>query len=83
MKARLDGTRTNLEICGANGIHFKSKYCEHQTEAVIENEFSKILCNFTVQTDHLITTRKPCMILIDKEHHEYQKIDFAILCRGC
>ena len=83
MKTRLDGTRTNLEICGANGIHVKSKYSEHQTEAVIENYLCKTFCNVTVQTDHLITTRKPCMILIDKEHHKYQKIDFVILCRGC
>ena len=72
------GRRIHLEICGSNGIHVKSKWYEHQPEAVIENDFCKILWDFTVQTDHFITARKPDKIFLDKEHHEYQIIDFAI-----
>ena len=77
------GRRTNLEIYGVNGIHGKSKYCEHQTEVVIENDFCKILWDFTVKTDHLITARRPRMVFIDKEHQKYQTIDFIILCCRC
>ena len=45
---------------------------------VIENDSCKILWDFTVQTDHFLTARRPDMIFIDKEHHECQTIDFAI-----
>ena len=74
----LIGRRIHWEICGANGVHVKSKWYEHQPEAVIENDFCKILCDFTVQTDHFIIARRPDMIFIYKEHHECQIIDFTI-----
>ena len=54
------------ENCRANGIHDKSKWYEHQPEAVIENESCKILWDFTVQTDHFITARRLDMILLIK-----------------
>ena len=60
------------------GIHVKSKWYEHQSEAVIEHDSCKTLWEFTVQTDRFITARRPDMILIDKKHHECQIIDFAI-----
>ena len=65
------GRRIHLGICGANGIHVKPKWREHQSEAVIENDLCKIL-----QADHFIATRRPQVIVIDKEHHECQIIDF-------
>ena len=37
-----------------------------------------MLWDFTVQTDHFITARRPDIIFIDKKHHECQIIDFAI-----
>ena len=72
------GRCIHRELCGANGIHFNSKWYEHQTEAVIENDSCKILRDFNVQTDHFITARRPYMIFIDKEHRKCQIIDFAI-----
>ena len=70
--------RIHWEICRANGIHVKSKWYEHQPEAVIGNDSCKIFWDFTVQTDHFITARRPDIIFIDKKHHECQIIDFAI-----
>ena len=70
--------RIHWEICRANGIHVKSKWYEHQPEPVIENDFCKLLWDFTVQTDDFITARRPDMIFIDKKHHECKIIDFAI-----
>ena len=61
-----------------NGIHVKSKWYEHQPEAVIENDSCKILWDFTIQTDHFITARRPDMIFIDEKHHECQIVVFAI-----
>ena len=49
------------EICGVIGIHVKPKWCEHQPEAVIENDSCKILWD--------ITGRRPDMIVIDQELH--------------
>ena len=72
------GRCIHWEICGAIGIHVKSKWYQHQPEAVIENDSCKILWDFTVQTDHFITARWPDMIFIDKQHHECQIIDFAM-----
>ena len=45
---------------------------------VIENVSCKILWDFTVQTDHFITARRPDMIFIDKKHDKYQITDVAI-----
>ena len=42
---------------------------------VIENDSCKIVWDFTVQTDHFVTARRPDMILTDKEQHECQIID--------
>ena len=50
------GRQIHWEICVANGIHVKSKWYEHQTEAL--------------QTDHFVTAGRPDMILIDKKHHK-------------
>ena len=74
----MDWKAYSFGICGANEIHVKSKWYEHQPEAVIENDSCKILWDFTVQADHFISARGPDMIFIDKEHHECQIIDFAI-----
>ena len=72
------GRRIHWKICRANGIHVKSRWYEHQTEAVIENDSCKLLWDFSVQKKHFITARRPDMSIIDKEHHEYQIIDFTI-----
>ena len=64
-----------MGICEANGIHVKSKWYEHQPQPVIENDSCKILWDFTIQTGHFITARRPD---IDKEHHECEITDFAI-----
>ena len=72
------GRRIHWEICRANGIHVRSKWYEHQPEAVIENDSCKILWDFTVQRDHFITARKFDRIFINIKHNECQINDFAI-----
>ena len=44
------GRRIHWGICRASGIHVKSKWYEYQPKVVIENDSSKILWDFTVQT---------------------------------
>ena len=40
--------RIYWKICEANGIHVKLKWYEYQPETVIENDFCKMLWDFTV-----------------------------------
>ena len=70
--------RSYCDICKANGVCVKSKWYEHQPEAIIQNKPCKILWDFTVQKDHFLTARRPNMIFIDEKHHKCQIIDFAI-----
>ena len=49
------------EFYRGNGIHVKSKWYKHQSEAVIENYSCKILWDSAVQTDHFITARRSGM----------------------
>ena len=39
----------------------------HNLAAVLENNTHKLLCDFDLQTDHLILTRRPDLILITKK----------------
>ena len=75
------GRRIQWDICGANGTHVKPKWYEHQPEIVNENENEscKILWDFAVQRYNFITAGRLDMIFTDKEHHECQINDQAIL----
>ena len=39
----------------------------HKSESILENESHKIIWDFEIQTDHIILTRKPHLVLIDKK----------------
>ena len=38
----------------------------HNLESVQENESHKLLWDFEIQTDHLISTRRPDLVIVDK-----------------
>ena len=39
----------------------------HNPAAVLENDTHKLLWDFDIQTDHLISTRRPDLIIINKK----------------
>ena len=39
----------------------------HNQESVVENETYKLLSDFEIQTDHLISTRRPDLVIVNKE----------------
>ena len=45
----------------------------HNLAAVLENDLHKLLQDFNIQTDHLIPTRRPDLIIIKKKR-EYSKL---------
>lgn len=66
------------EICRTKRITVATKWYRHEREADVENENCKVFQDFTVQTYHVITSRRPDLIIVDKERNECQIIDFAL-----
>ena len=50
----------------------------HNLESVLENDTRKIIRDFDIQTDHLISARRPCIIIIDKKERTHRIVDFAL-----
>ena len=47
-------------------INNKVRWYDHQPRAVEENESTKILWNFSIQTDHTIPHNKPDIVIVDE-----------------
>ena len=50
----------------------------HNPEPVLENDTPKLLWDFDIQTDHLISTRRPDLIIINKKKGICKIVDFAV-----
>ena len=50
----------------------------HNPAPVQENDTHKILWDFDIQTDHLISARRPDLITINKKKRIYKIVDFAV-----
>ena len=58
--------------------HTKQLYM-HNPEYILENETHKDLWDFEIQTDHLISTRRPDQVIINKKKQKKNSriVDFA------
>ena len=54
------------------------KWYMHNPESVQENEAHKLPWEFETQTDHLISARRPDLVVINKKKRTSQIVDFAI-----
>ena len=54
------------------------KWYKHEPESVLENEDYKILCDFSIQADHVIEARRPDLVVVDKKERNCKIIDFAV-----
>ena len=50
----------------------------HNPAPVLENDSHKLLWDFNIQTDHLIPTRRPDLIIINKRKRICKIVDFAV-----
>ena len=50
----------------------------HNPESVLENETHKILWDFEIQTNHLISARRPDPVIDNKIKRTIQIVDFAV-----
>ena len=72
------GKVIHWELCKKLNFHHATKWYTHKPESVLENETHKILWDFEIQTDHLITARRPDLVLINKKKRTCQIVDFAV-----
>ena len=55
-----------------------NKWYMHNPAPVLENETHKLLLDFDIQTDHLISDRIPNLIIINKKKRNCKIVDFAV-----
>ena len=72
------GRKIHWEVCRKYGLDTKDRWFEHEPQSVCENEEYKILWDFSIQTDHVIESRRPDMIIVEKKNNKCQIIDFAV-----
>ena len=68
-KARRDwvGKVIHWEMCKKFKFDHSNKWYIHNPEPVLENDTHKLLWDFVIQTDHLISARRPDLIIINKK----------------
>ena len=54
------------------------KIVHWKLESVLENEYYKILWDFSIQTDHVIEARRPDLVVVNKKERSCKIIDFAV-----
>ena len=57
------GKRVHWDLSKKFGIHASEQWYSHKPEAVVENDFCKILWDFTIQTNHVIEARRLDLLL--------------------
>ena len=78
-KARHDwiGKVIHWEMC--KKFDHPNKWYMHNTASVLENDTHKLLWDFNIQMDHLISARRPDLIIINKKKKKICEIvDFAV-----
>ena len=50
----------------------------HNTAPVLENDTHRLLWDFDIHTDHLISARRPDLIIINKKKRTCKIVDFAV-----
>ena len=76
-KARHDwvGKVIHWEMCKKFKFDHTNKWYMHNPAPVLENDTHKIRWDFNIQTDHLITVRRPDLIIINKKRRrEFAKL---------
>ena len=54
-------------MCKKFKFDHANKWCMHNPAPVLENNTQKLLWDFDIQTDHLISARRPDLIIINKK----------------
>ena len=66
------------KLAGKCNFEAGDKWYEQEPESVLKNEDYKILCDFSIQTDHVIEVGRSDMVVVDKKDRSCKIIDFAL-----
>ena len=61
------GEMTHMDLCKKLKFDDANKWYMYNQESVLENEMHKLLWDFAIQRDHLISARRPDLVLINKK----------------
>ena len=65
---RLDMAKViHRELCKKSTFKHSIKCYMHKRESILENEMHRILWDFDIQTDHLILSKRPDLLIIKKK----------------
>ena len=72
------GKVIHWEMCKKFKFEITNKWYMHNPEHVLGNNTHKLLWDFDIQTDHLISARRPDLIIINKKKRTCKIVDFAV-----
>ena len=72
------GKVIHWEMCKKFQFDHTNKWHTHNPPPVRENDTHKFLWDFNIQTDHLISARRPDLIMINKKKRNCKIVDFAV-----
>ena len=61
------------ELCKSLNTDHTKKWYMHNPEYVLENETHKLLWEFEMQTDHLISVWRPDLVIVKKKEKEKKR----------
>ena len=73
-----EGKVIHWELCKKLKFDRTNKWYMYNPAAVLENETHKLFWDFKIQTDHLISVRRPDLIVNNKKERTCRIMDFAV-----
>ena len=68
------GKVIHWELCKKFKFDYTNKWYMHNLTSVLESDIRKLLWDFEIQTDHLISARRPDLIIIKNKKRELAKL---------
>ena len=65
-------------MCRKFQFNHTLKWYTHNPAPVLENDSHKLLWDFNIKTDHLISARRPVLMIINKRKRICKIVDFAV-----
>ena len=72
------GKVIHWEMCKKMKFDHTNKWYVHNTISVLKNDTHILLWDFHIQTDHLISARRPDLIIINENKRTCKMVDFTV-----
>ena len=76
------GKVIHWEMCKKSKFDHPNKWYMHNPAPVLENNTHKLLWDFNIHTDHLISARRPGLIIINKRKKKANLQNCGLCCPG-